>query len=299
MDGVKLNKLSSVLTGKELSKYKDPARLRVQRINNINMALTQLTQSGVKVTTSAEQITDGEIKFILGLMWMMIQKFQIQTGNQEGGGKGQSAKDAILSWLKEYLEGYPVDFTGFPKSSSDGKLFAYMVHKKDPSLIDLKSINSKPPQLLDPEDVADKPDEQSILTYLSTFRTKVNEPLATVVADVGALKSMLIENMAKQDQEKEEKIKSELSDMKTQLQSQQAKMEQQQADRLRELQEAVKDSQREKRELEASQLEMRKELDGLRLKMEQSMKDKERYDQRIEKFLGVPQNKCFNLNLRN
>jgi len=301
VDGIKLIKLVSCLTGKELTRYKDPARLRVQRINNINIALSELTTQGVKLTTSAEQITDGEIKFILGLMWMMIQKFQIQAGSTEGGGKGKSAKDAMMEWLREYLDGYPVEFTGFPKNTADGKIFAYLVHRKDPSLIDLNSINSKPPrqllveafaaaeklgvpQLLDPDDVLARPDEQSILTYISTFRSKVNEPLATVVAEVGALKTILAESIAKQEAQKEGILNSQLQDMKSQLADHQAKMEQQQTERLRELQEAVKDSQREKRELEASQLEMKRELEGLRVKMEQALKDKERDSQKIEKL---------------
>ena len=301
VDGIKLIKLVSCLTGKELTKYKDPARLRVQRINNINIALTELTTQGVKLTTSAEQITDGEIKFILGLMWMMIQKFQIQAGNTEGGGKGKSAKDAVMEWLKEYLDGYPVELSGFPRNTADGKIFAYLVHKKDPSLIDLNSINSKPPrqvlveafaaaeklgvpQLLDPDDVLQRPDEQSILTYLSTFRSKVNEPLATVVAEVGALKSILAENMAKQEAQKEGLLQGQLQDMKSQLAEKEAKMQQQQTERIRELQEAAKDSQREKRELEASQLEMKRELETLRTKMEQALKDKERDQQKLDKL---------------
>jgi len=301
VDGIKLIKLVSSLTGKELTKYKDPARLRVQRINNINIALSELTASGVKLTTSAEQITDGEIKFILGLMWMMIQKFQIQAGSSEGGGKGKSAKDAMIEWLREYLDGYPVELSGFPRNVSDGKIFAYLVHKKDPSLIDLNSLNSKPPrqilveafaaaeklgvpQLLDPDDVLARPDEQSILTYVSTFRSKVNEPLATVVAEVGALKTILAENIAKQEAQKEGLLHNQLQDMKSQIAEQQAKMEQQQTERMRELQEQVKDSQREKRELEASQLEMKRELESLRSKMEQALKDKEKDSHKLEKL---------------
>jgi len=203
--------------------------------------------------------------------------------------------------LKEYLDGYPVDFSGFPKNVSDGKIFAYLVHKKDPTLIDLNSINSKPPrqllfeafaaaeklgvpQLLDPDDVLARPDEQSILTYLSTFRSKVNEPLASVVAEVGALKVILAENMIKQEAQKEGMLHGQLQDMKSQLADQQAKMEQQQTERMRELQESVKDSQRERRELEASQLELKRELETLRSKMEQALQDKEKDSQKIEKL---------------
>jgi len=235
------------------------------------------------------------------LFWMMIQKFQIQSGQAEGGGKGKSAKDAVIEWLKEYLQDYPVDYTSFPRNVSDGKIFAYLVHKKDPTLIDLASINKKPPrellveafnaaeklgvpQLLDPEDVLERPDEQSILTYLSTFKSKVNQPLATVVAEVGALRSMLQDNLAKQDAQKDEQIKNQLTNMQSQLAEQQAKMEQQQTERLRELQEAVKVSQKEKRDLEESQLEMKKELEALRYKVEQGLKDKEKSDKKMEKL---------------
>jgi spectrin beta len=57
-------------------------------------------------------IIDGNLKLILGLIWMLINRFQINT---DPGGQKMSAKEAILNWVREYLKGYPIDLRDFPR----------------------------------------------------------------------------------------------------------------------------------------------------------------------------------------
>lgn len=78
----------------------------------------------------------------------------------------------------------------FPRSFQDGNIFNYLVHRGHPQLVDISNLDKRDklekletaftaaekfgvPKLLAAEDVAVHPDEQSVLTYLSVFRAKV------------------------------------------------------------------------------------------------------------------------------
>lgn len=126
-------------------------------------------------------------------MWLLINRFQISSDGGGGGGGGpkKSAKETILAWVREYLKDYNVDLSGFPSCFADGKIFNYLVHRTQPDKVDMKALpnmNNQArlakafddaesfgvPKLLSPEDVdVAKPDEQSVLTYLSVFKSKV------------------------------------------------------------------------------------------------------------------------------
>lgn len=53
-NGIKLIQLVEVLTGEQLEKYNEKPRLRIQKANNINIALKKIKDEGVNVTCGAE-----------------------------------------------------------------------------------------------------------------------------------------------------------------------------------------------------------------------------------------------------
>lgn len=53
-NGLKLIYLVEVLTGEQLTGYNDKPRLRIQKANNINIALKKIKDEGVNVTCGAE-----------------------------------------------------------------------------------------------------------------------------------------------------------------------------------------------------------------------------------------------------
>lgn len=137
-------------------------------------------------------IADGNLKLILGLVWLLINRFQISSdGGGGGGGPKKSAKETILAWVREYLKDYNVDLSNFPACFADGKIFNYLVHRTVSEKVDMKALPNMSnhdrlakafddaesfgvPKLLSPEDVdVARPDEQSVLTYLSVFKSKV------------------------------------------------------------------------------------------------------------------------------
>lgn len=53
-NGIKLIQLVEVLTGEQLEKYNEKPRLRIQKANNLNIALKKIKDEGVNVTCGAE-----------------------------------------------------------------------------------------------------------------------------------------------------------------------------------------------------------------------------------------------------
>lgn len=126
-DGVKLLALLEVLSNTELEK---PSRgkLRLHKLENVGKALGFLKANKVKLENiSAENIVDGNPRLILGLIWTIILRFQIQEIKLEGDAK--SAKDALLYWCQKIARPYDnVRIDNFTTSWKDGLAFNAIIH---------------------------------------------------------------------------------------------------------------------------------------------------------------------------
>ena len=83
-------------------------------------------------------IVDGNKRLILGLIWTIILRFQIQQivfeeqaeVEQESAVK-RSAKESLLLWCQREVEPYPdVKVTNFDKSWQDGMAFNALLHSR-------------------------------------------------------------------------------------------------------------------------------------------------------------------------
>uniref|UniRef100_A0A8D0G7F9 Spectrin beta chain n=1 Tax=Sphenodon punctatus TaxID=8508 RepID=A0A8D0G7F9_SPHPU len=182
--------------GRMLIKLLEPkptkGRMRIHCLDNVDKALQFLKEQRVHLENmGSHDIVDGNHRLVLGLIWTIILRFQIQDiiiQTQEGR-ETRSAKDALLLWCQMKTAGYPhVNVTNFTSSWKDGLAFNALIHKHRPDLIDfekLKHSNARHnlehafsvaerklgiTQLLDPEDVfTENPDEKSIITYVVAF----------------------------------------------------------------------------------------------------------------------------------
>uniref|UniRef100_A0A8D0YPK5 Spectrin beta chain n=1 Tax=Sus scrofa TaxID=9823 RepID=A0A8D0YPK5_PIG len=190
-DGRMLIKLLEVLSGEMLPKP-TKGKMRIHCLENVDKALQFLKEQRVHLENmGSHDIVDGNHRLVLGLIWTIILRFQIQdivVQTQEGR-ETRSAKDALLLWCQMKTAGYPnVNVTNFTSSWKDGLAFNALIHKHRPDLIDfdkLKDSNARHNlehafdvaerqlgiiQLLDPEDVfTENPDEKSIITYVVAF----------------------------------------------------------------------------------------------------------------------------------
>jgi spectrin beta len=142
----------------------------------------------------AEDIVDGNPRLILGLIWTIILRFQIQeieidVDEENESSEKKSAKDALLLWCQRKTNGYKgVNIQDFTSSWRNGLGFNALIHSHRPDLLDFPSLEKNTnidnlniafdvannelgiPRLLDAEDVdINRPDEKSVITYVASY----------------------------------------------------------------------------------------------------------------------------------
>ncbi|KAM9156685.1 dystonin isoform 12-T12 [Pangshura tecta] len=168
---------------------REKGRMRFHRLQNVQIALDYLKKRQVKlVNIRNDDITDGNPKLTLGLIWTIILHFQISDIHVTGQSEDMSAKERLLLWTQQTAEGYAgIRCENFTTCWRDGKLFNAIIHKYRPDLIDMNTVAVQSnlanlehafyvaeklgvTRLLDPEDVdVSSPDEKSVITYVSSL----------------------------------------------------------------------------------------------------------------------------------
>jgi Ca2+-binding EF-hand superfamily protein len=191
-DGVKLINLLEII-GKEPmpGKWKAEPKNDFAKLENITLAIKYITE--VKkvrlVGIGSQNILESDLnennrKLTLGLIWSVINKFQIEDISVEEA----TARDALLIWCRKNTKEYSdVDITNFGSSWSSGLAFCALINHFRPEMLDYNALDKANHAnnckvafeactklgitvFLDVEDVADViPDEKSIVTQVSEF----------------------------------------------------------------------------------------------------------------------------------
>jgi hypothetical protein len=92
-DGVLLHNLLEILGNEEvLPKANKKAKLKLQKIENLNICLKYIKAKNIKlVGIGAEDIHDGKLSLILGLIWTLILRFQIMADDEESANARQAS----------------------------------------------------------------------------------------------------------------------------------------------------------------------------------------------------------------
>jgi filamin len=185
-DGVALLNLLEIISGKPIGKRwnKNP-RVPNQKYENNQIAIEFVQAEGLKlVNIGGTDITDGNLRITLGLIWTLILRYQVNRG----GSGDENAKSELLKWVQSKIPEYNV--TGFKKDWNDGKALCALTNAVAPgsfphhaALDSSKAIDNcgqgintandvlSIPKLLSPEALSNpRIDEQSVITYISYFR---------------------------------------------------------------------------------------------------------------------------------
>jgi hypothetical protein len=182
-DGKNLLNLLEQISSKTVAQvYNKNPRIRVQKIENVNFSLTFLKNEGIKlVGIDGGDIVDGNLKLILGLIWTIILRYQIQFA-----GQGGSARQELLDWVRSQIPEYNIN--NFAADWTSGRAICALGEAIQPGQMNLPQDfsddamtncamgfdkaeqNMSIPKILDPEDMALNGDELANMTYISYYR---------------------------------------------------------------------------------------------------------------------------------
>ena len=183
-DGINFINLLEVISGKSLGRYNKTIRVRPQALENCGKGLDFLRSEGIRlVGIGPEDLVDHKLKLILGLIWTIILRYQINTG--EG-----SAKRELLEWVRKKVKPYDIPYVeNFTSSWVDAKTLSALTDSLEPGTLpgvpgcltdDAVADTDKAmgaaeetygiPRIIDADDMVHLPDELSIMTYVSYFR---------------------------------------------------------------------------------------------------------------------------------
>jgi actinin alpha len=192
-DGIVLINLYEVISDESLGNYNKQPKMKIQQIQNLKIVVTEINKFvgsvGIKLQYSPDEVNKGEKKSILGMIWCLIHKFEIQDITEDQ----MSAREGLLLWCKKKTKGYKnVNVQNFNTSWQDGLAFCALIHKHRPDLLDFDSLDPSKardnlklafdvaeksldiPPLLDVEDIVNsaKPDDKSVMTYVAYYWKK-------------------------------------------------------------------------------------------------------------------------------
>ncbi|KAL5267299.1 hypothetical protein ACHWQZ_G004368 [Mnemiopsis leidyi] len=207
-DGVLLLQLLEQLSGQKLGRSRCVDE-KLRGLENVDMALSFLHDRGLQlVNIDATNITSGDATLTLGMLWIIILKFQIHgmaNGEEENNNNnnnnnhhassdspcrvlGSTLQQQLRGWLQETL-GTTEQFN-FSTSWSNGILLCRLLHAYRPDKVDMASVSKMSPvervqhalnvakscfsvePLLLPHDLATSiPDERVVLVYLSVLKS--------------------------------------------------------------------------------------------------------------------------------
>lgn len=187
--GIRLMQLVKALYGLEMPKYNANPKMRPHKLDNLTLAFNMVEKAKIKTNfLKTTHLLDHDLKMILGMIWAIILDYQIKGISVED----LNAKEALLLWCQKKTKGYrDVKVNDFSQSWNTGMALAALIHHHRPDLIDFESLQKENSRdniklvfevaqrdlgidpLLDVEDLdTERPDDKSVMTYISEFYHK-------------------------------------------------------------------------------------------------------------------------------
>lgn len=203
-----INLIEIISHPKKMPKYNQHPRIPLQKVENIGIALDFLKNEGIKlVNIGPEDIVGENLKLILGLIWTLILRYQINKGGGEG-------LDDLLRWVQSKIpEKNVTGFTG--KDWNDGTALARLTDVCAPgSLPSSKTMspsdaynNAKTaidtahdrlgiPKVIEPQELNHpKVDPHAVAAYISYFRNATPVTKRNLADDASAYGDGLYEGV--------------------------------------------------------------------------------------------------------
>eukprot|EP01119_Soliformovum_irregulare_P015542 TRINITY_DN437_c0_g1_i1.p1 TRINITY_DN437_c0_g1~~TRINITY_DN437_c0_g1_i1.p1 ORF type:complete len:1056 (-),score=389.88 TRINITY_DN437_c0_g1_i1:223-3369(-) len=183
-NGILLINLVEIISSKQVNngKYVKNPKMRTQMFENNGLALKFLQNEGLKlVNIGNEDIVDGNHKLILGLIWTIILRYQINIT------EGKSARTELLNWVRKKIPERTIN--NFDHDWNDGTLLCGLVDALKSAIPNWRELDKAKAlenltlgaetaekemgieQIIAPEDLSNpEVDELSVMTYIALFK---------------------------------------------------------------------------------------------------------------------------------
>lgn len=180
-DGILLCNLIEVISGdKSVGRINRHPRVPAQKLENVQMALDFVRNEGIRtVNIGPEDFVDGRLKLVLGFVWTLILRYQINLGDVDND---------LLRWVQSKIPEYNI--TGFKKDWNDGRALCALIDALRPGMmpghremdpsdkegncrrgIEKAYDELDVAQLIRPDEMANpRVDQHAMMTYISQFR---------------------------------------------------------------------------------------------------------------------------------
>ncbi|KAJ5074874.1 fibronectin type iii domain-containing 3ba-related [Anaeramoeba ignava] len=197
--GVILINLMEILAIKKCpQRYSPRPRVYAQKLENCKIGIDfvdseRLPKEPRLVNVGGEDLIKENLKIILGLIWILIRRYQISQGDDS---ETNSTQKMMLEWILSRINDFGVQIRNLTDDLNDGIALCCLVEKQKPGNIQISQLSKdnaqenlglafdkanelmEIPKLLEPKDLlTDSIDALSVLTYLSYFRNySLNNP---------------------------------------------------------------------------------------------------------------------------
>ncbi|XP_041356367.1 filamin-A-like [Gigantopelta aegis] len=185
-DGVKLVALVESLQFRKIGKVYMKPKSKIQMLQNVDLAFRAIVDDNIRlVNIGNEDVVNGNLKLVLGLLWHLILRYQISSSKSKA-----PPKKLMLAWFQSVLP--DMEISNFTEAWSTGIALHALIdyckpgtspnwRKLDPrnridncrQAMQLAKTHLNIPIVITPEDFASKSlDQLSAMTYLSYFIKK-------------------------------------------------------------------------------------------------------------------------------
>lgn len=175
-DGVLLCNLLEIISGKRIRKYNKKPKMFAQKLENLNKCIKFIKKEGITIVNiGANDINTGNLKIILGLIWTLILRYQINKAefdtsrdsldevtdpaydSKSPEQKAKSPKKSpkkkqknadgpkkeLIKWVNQQLEPYNQSIKNFKKDWKNPMILCALTDSLQPGLMDLEKVNSE------------------------------------------------------------------------------------------------------------------------------------------------------------
>ncbi|KAJ9468237.1 Alpha-actinin-like protein 1 [Diplonema papillatum] len=194
--GIIMMKVLAATCGMEIPPHNKKCK-EVHRVSNQGVVLDMFEKAKIRlVGIGPQDLSDGRLKAVLGMVWSLIYAQQIGSIQGEVSGK-----QGLLLWVKRATAGYDgVEVRDFTKSWASGLALTALIHKHKPNSISFDDAKDLTPlerietcinvahselgidPLIEAPDMEEAIDDKATMTYISEFFAAFSKVMDSEVA---------------------------------------------------------------------------------------------------------------------